>query len=688
MDTQTTTGDGQQQAQPTQAAAPTQTTEQSADGKKANSAAAWRRRIDRCKKDRKELITDWSYNVDYRRGKPFDQESDEDRVNVNLDWGLTKSKHAQLFSQVPQVYLTPKRKQSAPAVAVFAKKLNDMLTDGGLGPACDEAVVDTINAAGIGFALVDYQATVEKKLMPKIDISKLPPEQARQMLQSKQIEMEEMPVPVNKLFRVRRFSPSDALWPTEFTGSNFDDADWLGHSGTMLWDEAQVAFNLKPEDREAIVGSKNKRETLRQQEGDVAKDSEDVVEFDEIFYWAYRFDAEEKYFKRINRIVFVKGKTEPVIHERWKGQRFNRETRKYTGACKFPIRVLTFTYISDDAIPPSDSAIGRPQVDEMIRSRSQIVMQRDRSQPLRWFNTNLFDPQVADSFMRGTYEGALPVNGDGERALGEIARASYPREDFEFDRIIRQDLTDQWQVSPNQMGQFNSGRRTAAEANAVASNTQTRIGYERARVGSFITGIAEVMAGLVALYGDFDDLEPDEQERLKTWDRTQISDEVAFSIRPDSTILLDSNQRVEKLMRVLNLVGKSGYVNPKPIIAEVIELHGIDPASIVIDPPPPPPPKPNISYRFSGVQDLSNPLSVALLMKSGEAPTPEELNAAKMLLEAVGTPIQPPQQQQGPPGPGGPGGPGHNGPPPPQPPGDSRPHWGGMPKVIKRAQDM
>src|SRR5438045_2709108 len=103
-------------------------------------------------------------------------------------------------------------------------------------------------------------------------------------------------------------------------------------------------------------------------------------------------------------LVLVDGLDEPALHEPWSGQEIDDATGKYTGACKFPIRVLTLTYISDDAIPPSDTAIGRPQVNEMIKSRSQIVMQRGRSMPIRWYDTNRVGVHVQDSLNRGTYQ--------------------------------------------------------------------------------------------------------------------------------------------------------------------------------------------------------------------------------------------------------------------------------------------
>jgi hypothetical protein len=100
----------------------------------------FRSRIGAAKNKRRELLPEWQESVDYRRGKPFEMASDEDRVAVNFDWSQTKAKQAQLFSQVPEVMLTPKHQAFAPAVPVFATLLNDTLTRAKVGTAMDEVL--------------------------------------------------------------------------------------------------------------------------------------------------------------------------------------------------------------------------------------------------------------------------------------------------------------------------------------------------------------------------------------------------------------------------------------------------------------------------------------------------------------------------------------------------------------------
>jgi hypothetical protein len=660
-----------------------------ADMDSARSAKMWKGRIQRCKTIRTKMVEAWSENVDYRRGKPFAQETDTDRVNVNLDWSLTKGKHAQLYSQTPRVYLTPKSEQFKAAVPVFQKQLNDRLGQANVGSAVDEAVLDAINASGIGVVMCDYQAKTVLEKVPlreehKQLITDLSPEELEQAYASGMVPFTEDQKVLDVLFSANRISPSDLLWATEFTGSNFDNAPWIGRSGTMLWDEGKLAFKLTDDQKEDVCGGREKVDNLRD-DSDNQADEEQVVEFDEIFYWAYRFDSSVKYFKQIRRVVFVHGVDEPVIDEDWSGQRFDKASGSYVGSCHFPIRVLTLTYISDDCIPPSDTAIGRPQILEMIRSRSLKIMQQERSLPIRWYDVNRIDPLVHDSLMRGTYQAFIPTNGDGSRSIGEIARASYPTESYELERTIKGDLQEQWQVGSNQIGNFATGERSASEANIVQQNFQTRIGYERARVGSFFTGIAEVMAGLVAIYDTFPLVGDQEIQRLdQGWDRTRLANEYVYYIRPDSTVLLDATQRIDRLMKLLNLVGKSGYINPKPIIEEIVALHEVDPATIVIDPQPPQEEKPKVAFSFKG-DDMINPMAVAVMLAMGIVPSEEQLEEAKKMIESMGMPPAPPA-------PVDPNAPPEEPPmeeqmPPEEAMGDTRPEWTPPGRVTKRLDE-
>src|SRR5262249_55266946 len=155
---------------------------------------------------------------------------------------------------------------------------------------------------------------------------------------------------------------------------------------------------------------------------------------------------------------------------------------------------------------------GRPQVMDLRRSRSQLFQNRRASLPVRWADSSRVDPLTMSQLMRGTFQGIIPTLGNGNNAIGEVARASYPAEDLSFDRETKQDLMESWRIGPNQNGNFQGGRQTAAESQIAQANFATDIGQERGRVMEFVLGICDVLAGLMVLYSDFPNLTDEERE--------------------------------------------------------------------------------------------------------------------------------------------------------------------------------
>ena len=603
-------------------------------------------RIEHWKSYRRKLSGNWTSNIDQRRGKAFASQTDEDRINVPVDWYMTKAKQASLFSQVPQGRINHPPDTLAPEmvwVQAFEKRINDTLVQAGIESAMDEVLPDVINAAGIGAVLVAYESITEPKEVPAIDMATLDPQVAMQIMQSGMmpdgtpVPMETVPEVVAKRYTTTRISPTDLLLPMDFNGSDFDNASWIGRSGRITWAQAQTRFSLKDDEKNKVLG--DDRTTLDRLNNDNEKDKpivDEMVSFDEIFYKEFQYDPEAKSFSTIHHLVFITGKKDPVIDGPWEGQR-ETEEGDLIGAMKYPIRLLTLAYISDEAIPPSDTAMGRPQANEINKSRTQIIMQRDRNIPVRWGDINRLDPTVMHGLMRGTWGNIIPVQGNGNNILGEVAKSSIPQENFTFDQIIKGDLSEIWSLGPNQLGS-GVGVETKGEGDTIQSNFQTRLGRERAKVAKFFCSIAEVMGGLLCLYED--------PASMGEGFDPAISKTLAYSILADSTVLLDSQQRTERLERFINFVAKTGWLNLDPVLKEYASLSGLDPNTVITAPQPKPPVEPNISLRLTGAEDLTNPLTLAFLLKSGQAPDAALIEQAKQLISMVVTPSAPPAAPQ------------------------------------------
>lgn len=654
-------------------------------------------KISQCRTVRRDLIANWGVSIDYRRGKPFATDSDQDRVSVNLDWPNTSKKQAQLFSQLPRLRMTAKRgapPQIKPAVPMFQDKVNEALETSGAADAMFEVIPDVYNAAGIAAVLVSYESRQIEKAMPAAPVRPnpaLPPG----TIPPPQPPTVALPYTSAKRFICERLSPGDLLWDVSFAGSNFNKSPLTGRSGRYKWAEALRNLGkskdrpngLTDADRQLVCGTDtrtNQDMLTHGDEHDRFKD-EQVVAFDEVWYYRFYYDPEEASFEAIQHVVFVRGRGEPVVDELWKGQK-RGPNDSILGSSLPAIQFLTLDYVTDEPIPESTSAIARPQVDELMESRTQQLLQRRFSIPMRWFDNNRVPPELVTVLMRGQWQGAIPLDGPGDRALGETARSSYPHENDVFDRIARADADSVYNTASAIGGGGAVGAtqiRSATEARAAQGNFEMGGSLQRARVEGFFARIGQVMAGLVALYGDFNQ---EEQALLGGLPTAALANHCNYDVRVDSTVLLSAEQRYGRLERFLNISVKSGVVDEIPTLKEMAELSGIDGACVSRPTEQKGPAPINVSMKLNGVEDLDNPVVVAMLMASGQFPGPEALAAAKKaiiqsksIMDVQLTPPPPPAPE---PPPGGPAGM-----PPIEPGADNRPDWNTASRIEKRSEN-
>lgn len=307
-------------------AAPTGNTEmpakeasQSDDADNPASTVALKAYITRCKKVRKDMATDWEINKDYRRGKQFATETDEDRISVNADWPLTKAKHASLFSQVPAITATSDIAKYKPIAPILAKAVNKRLLKAKVDVAMDEEMPDVINMAGIAGCVVGYEARTIKKQVgtsipqpqpevpgqvpappqqpQSVDLSQLSPEEIQMASAQGLLKIDEVDQVVDKRYYVTRISPGDLLWDVEFTGSDFDDSAVVGRSGIKSWADAKNIFKLNDDQRDAVVRGNTRtstQDTLKNLPADQDQ-KPDTVTYDELYYWSHMFNPDEKY---------------------------------------------------------------------------------------------------------------------------------------------------------------------------------------------------------------------------------------------------------------------------------------------------------------------------------------------------------------------------------------------------------
>jgi hypothetical protein len=450
--------------------------------------------------------------------------------------------------------------------------------------------------------------------------------------------------PVYECFYVNRISPNQFLWPADFIGSDWQKAEWLGYEGRIPLAEA-LRREWVDEDYEHEC--EDKLETVNDEVDEDNKSTGKYVKFSEIWYRKNVIDPMEKDPRKLGHIVMVDGKDQPARDEDFSWQQYNQKTRQWIGLTTFPIKVMTLTTISDVAIPPSDSEMGRPQVKEMIRFRSQMLKQRDASLPVRWVDTGMVDPEIVEGLQKGVWQDFIPMNGPGDRAIGEVARANYPRENYDAMQVMENDLNQSWSMSENQVGTGTAGDTSATEATIIANAAQTRLAYEQARVLRFFLEIAEGYGALMQLFQDqqkWVELKGDDGASLQAWDKMAIRGDFLFEAKPDSAVKVDVNQKRVEALNLYKLVRRDPLINPQALVSDIMELHGLDPTKVMVPPPQPQPKPAALRFSFAG-EDLTNPMVVSLVQKNSPTPlTPEDIQKAMELMLIAGLPAMPPQE--------------------------------------------
>lgn len=597
----------------------------------------FKRGVEASIKETKSLAKAWDKNLEKTFGD-VPKDWDDDAVRVNKEFALVKQKQSLLFFRVPEVQLKPLRPDAEPVAAVAAAALNQVLSrDMKVSYLVDEVLTDALCPAGIGVSKISYEAITTNVDTKPPEHAETPDEVFQGLVDSGAASWVKQPVVTYECYDWKRIPYKQFLFPTDFDGSSFDDAPWLGLSFTMPKTEAKRQYKLSKEELEQAKVSPN--------DDDRDGEKEDItsrVKGYEIWYRACYFDEKVTHKDHFRKLVYLHGMDTPVVHEDSPYQWYEQGTLR--GVTRYPIRVLTLTYVPDRPLPPSDVTITRPQVSELEKSRTLMMLQRQRSLPVRWFDVNQVDEMAENVLRQGIIQDWLPMNGPAGNSIGEISRATYPRENFEFDRVINSEIGGAWALGPDQLGQDAPGESTAREVSERASAAQTRLDYERSKVLRWFREGSEVVYALLQRFATqtkyAEMVGPDGATRLVQWNAQTLAGDYAFEARPDAALRLDAQADRQQALNLYQLLRRDELVDAKGLLTEVVRCHNMLPEkTLVQQPPEPQPDRPNISFRFSG-EDLDPTRPHALMVydlmaKSGIALDPNVIAQARMLAEKM-----------------------------------------------------
>lgn len=619
---------------------------------------AWTRRIDRSRSLRQKRREIWKTSLRRYLGTA---EVKDDTIAVNKEFPFVEMKRSLLLFQVPEVQLEPLLPGLEQATLLFQAVINHELGPdaANLKVTIDETLFDVLTM-GIGPTKIGYAAYLGERDVeqPQIDPLTgqpiLDPQTGQPALETRTV-----PTLLKEEYFWKRVSPDKFLIPAEFEGMNFDEASWLGYEFRTDLQTAIRQYDL-PKDFDHVARPEAD-DSLSGEKTDVDRDTTtQEVTGVELWYYAARYDPKEPHPDQFRVLTLIDGWDKAVRHANSPFQQIDA-AGKLGGMKGNPIHVMAIRGVANCAYPPSDVELSIHISEELSKTRTQQVQQRETSIPMRWIDRNSAEPEMLTKILSGTYQGVIPTDGPGDRLIGEVARAQYPRENFSFQQIADTEYEDMWALPRSARGLRERGTPTATEVQATQSSSDVRLDAERGRVlGWFTTGARKFGALLQLFKTDVGYVEvlgsqaatpsqqpsgaggpgapqppqqpPQQPQGLQAWDRTKIQGEFLFKIKPDSGLRIDAAARRKEIQDVYNLTVN----DPNSVRVELLRMlyrsHNMDPSRLVVDKPPEPPKDPpTLSLAFKG-EDLLNPLAVQIMAANGLQIPPDMLKAAEAVL--------------------------------------------------------
>lgn len=638
----------------------------------------WTKQIDASVEKIKHEKVDWDKNLLSYRAKVLSQAPTTDAIIAPRDFPFVEQKIAQLFFQVPEVHLTALQDELGDAVQIFQSVMNFYLGPDKLNAMAvmNEVAFDALCPSGIMCSKIGFESFEQGaspistgRMVPADDKNAAAlgagagaeafgadsgggPElgQSRPDLLPGQILGTGAPLPppaapaqaslvpqmqvmgnmVYKRYFWERFSPGQALIPVSFHGSVYDKAPWLGYRGADDWAILKKRFKLtgdKPRTKSSMELDELKLKGEKQATSTQVET--DKVGFTEIWYRTCLYDDTEVHPEKFRQLVLIDGIQDPVVHRDSPWQYVHPQTGELMGLEGNPIHIGALRYVSDTAYPPSECTIARSTNEELNKSRTQMMLQRDRSIPMRFADVKRVGGETGlEKIRTNIYQGVIPLSNydPNNPPVGVIALASYPRENFAFNDYLDKDLGQIWAMGANQRGQESETSKTATEIAKIDQWATTRLDKERRMILSYFLGGVRKVAALIQMFA----IEPefvqivgaDKQPRLQKWDRTSIPGKYAFTANPDSAIRVDIAQAKQSILKLYELLGKDPNVRRTELLVEVCRLWNLDPLKIIVQEVPDKGPDPaSLSVRLDpvalSIQNPNFPIYLALLEEAG-----------------------------------------------------------------------
>jgi hypothetical protein len=443
------------------------------------------------------------------------------------------------------------------------------------------------------------------------------------------------PTPIYEDCFWRWLSPNQALIPSDFRSTIWDDAPWLGYRFMMPVRMAKRK-GWVPNDFKGAPASNE----LYFDHG-VQTSSTDAVCTGSLLYYKsalYRDDQVHPLHQTL--LVLIDGVEQPAEHKDSPFQTLDPQGKLTPDSLLgYPIHPLTIRVLSDAAFVPSDCTISRPLVNELNKFREDMVEMRNSEIIVGFYNTDVMPTDALSKACRASMNGLVGIPGDafsGDGPIKPVQRSAYPRINLEFQDRLDNDLSRTHAIDADQSGADSSGDQTATEASIKQNNVNARLGLERGVVLDwYIRGVTKYST-LIQRYLPVQDAAAIVgQEAAAAWDswRKVIPASLAFTALPDSALRNDLATERKRAMDEYSFLVNSPYVNAGELTKQLLPKLHYSPKVFNDKPPEKGPEPPRMSFAFSG--DDLNPLApqfaivAAILQQNGVQIPPEAMQSAQ-----------------------------------------------------------
>jgi hypothetical protein len=578
-----------------------------------------------------------------------------DEINTNRDFTLVERKKADLFYQRPDVTLQPTPMmdqpilkdgqaytmpgapppapgQPAPSVPqTVALAAHEQIVNEKLGPdgidatALMDAVLFDVELFGLAATKMGYESVTAPAPHPTDPLA--PP----------------IDVPIDERVFWEDLSLKQLLIPASFRRSGqYDKAPWLGERFEVpLTEGTRQKFKLPPDFKGSSSDSKQFFD-----HGTDAPQSEMVVGT-EIWYKSSLYRSDVLHPDHLTQLVLIDGISEPTIEQDCPYQTL-RDDGSLTpdSLIGFPIHLFTLRVIRDSAYPPADCTLIRPLVNELNLFRGQMVQYRD-AQTLKWaYRVSALPPEVMNKIVRSPVGGMIGMPDEAfplEQNLVELPHGSMPRESFQSNDYIDNDIARTTAIDASGAGVQSTGSQTATQTQVIAANANARLDKERGLalklyckgVTKFSTLILRTLpvAQATAIVG------PSLAQVWDTWRAGGVDSALAFTALPDSALRTDQAVDRKQSQDLYSFLANDPYIQKGrgQLLEKLLRKFHIDPTGIVNPPDPakPDPPKVTVSFNGADLIGPQAPMVIEILQQQGIQITAQAVEAASTMLAQV-----------------------------------------------------